>query len=269
MQKAIRESATFLEPLIAGLHEEGSYQLKAPCNGYSDVNADTPRKCLRGSPWISKAQQVMGGSSGATIKNIDNFHQIATIHSPGVQNNKVCGPTEGTSCVLNTWTVTQNVYDLINAADTGGSPQGALEMEAKMLSTSDIQFHSGVQNPNFLQLDGSSSNKCQQINKMALQWALSKADPTTLARYNRLGNKLTMGNDIEAGNTLSWIKSKLNFETNGTATQTVVSSSFVSSKTYGTHYCKILSPYRALEWIYIDSLYAHYNRKPVALVILL
>lgn len=122
MSKAIQESAVFLKPLIDGLSEEGSYQLKTPCNGNSDINADTPKKCLRGSPWISKAQLLMSKESSATIQNIDNFHQIATNHSPGVLNNKVCQPTLGKSCILNTWTVTQNIYDLINGADTGGSP---------------------------------------------------------------------------------------------------------------------------------------------------
>jgi hypothetical protein len=27
----------------------------------------------------------------------------------------------------------------------------------------------------------------------------------------------------------------------------------------GDHYCKLLSPFKALEWIYVDSLYAKYS----------
>lgn len=29
----------------------------------------------------------------------------------------------------------------------------------------------------------------------------------------------------------------------------------------GFHYCKILSPFRAMEWIHVDGLKAHYNIK--------
>lgn len=29
----------------------------------------------------------------------------------------------------------------------------------------------------------------------------------------------------------------------------------------GFHYCKLLSPFKAMEWIYIDSLKAHYGVK--------
>ena len=32
----------------------------------------------------------------------------------------------------------------------------------------------------------------------------------------------------------------------------------------GFHYCKLLSPYRALEWMYVDGLKAHYGVKAAA-----
>jgi len=57
-------------------------------------------------------------------------------------------------------------------------------------------------------LDGYNLNKCQEINKSALKWAIGKADPTTLARYNRLGNKLVMGEDTKSTNIASWIMNK-------------------------------------------------------------
>jgi hypothetical protein len=27
----------------------------------------------------------------------------------------------------------------------------------------------------------------------------------------------------------------------------------------GDHYCKLLSPFKAIEWLYVDSLYSHYK----------
>lgn len=55
MQAGINESASFLKPLINGLFEEGSYFVKKPCYDTTDINFNTPKKCMRGSPWVSKA----------------------------------------------------------------------------------------------------------------------------------------------------------------------------------------------------------------------
>lgn len=39
-----------------------------------------------------------------------------------------------------------------------------------------------------------------------------------------------------------------------------MSSKFPVKAFAGDHYCKLLSPFKALEWIYVDGLYHHYLR---------
>jgi len=56
----------------------------------------------------------------------------------------------------------------------------------------------------------------------------------------------------------------MSFTPNADKTETVMQSPMMRTPTNypisaarGFHYCKILSPFRALEWIYIDALYDH------------
>ena len=65
-----------------------------------------------------------------------------------------------------------------------------------------------------------------------------------------------------------WIWTYLDFKDNDAKTETTVSSPTMRTPmdyweilVQGFHYCKLLSPYRALEWIYIDSQYDHNGRK--------
>ena len=52
---------------------------------------------MKGSPFISKAQVINGGSTSAeqvVVKSSDNFHRcysVAPVHLPDVTANKTCG----------------------------------------------------------------------------------------------------------------------------------------------------------------------------------
>jgi len=56
-----------------------------------------------------------------------------------------------------------------------------------------------------------------------------------------------------------WLLMQLTYEDNDDKTETIVSSPMMRTAadalvSGGMHYCKLLSPLRALEWIYVDSL---------------
>lgn len=66
----------------------------------------------------------------------------------------------------------------------------------------------------------------------------------------------------------TWIFTSLSYENNNDKTELLVRSPAMKTPTdfwikasAGFHYCKILSPARVVEWIYVDGLKAHYSIK--------
>eukprot|EP00326_Haptolina_ericina_P037649 CAMPEP_0181249428 /NCGR_PEP_ID=MMETSP1096-20121128/45754_1 /TAXON_ID=156174 ORGANISM="Chrysochromulina ericina, Strain CCMP281" /NCGR_SAMPLE_ID=MMETSP1096 /ASSEMBLY_ACC=CAM_ASM_000453 /LENGTH=165 /DNA_ID=CAMNT_0023346775 /DNA_START=279 /DNA_END=776 /DNA_ORIENTATION=+ len=109
---------------------------------------------------------------------------------------------------------------------------------------------------------------CRAINQAAYDWALSRADPDVRSAFEAHGEPLVMVDDVEAPIGVTgptWIKKELLYTRVGSAGAShievqswafVVAESPVKSKIIpdGMHYCKLLSPARAMEWIYTDSL---------------
>lgn len=67
-----------------------------------------------------------------------------------------------------------------------------------------------------------------------------------------------------------WIWQYLSYEDNASKTEETIASPMMRTPTdyliadaAGFHYCKVLSPFRAIEWIYIDSLYDRDGLKSV------
>jgi len=262
----------FMDPIIESMQMEGSYHIRVPCYNISTVNPDWPTRCERGNKWVSEAQKLMGGDlGGVTFDTFDNFHRVYSVlphHLPQVEDEKVC-KTRDSSCHLNGWTVSENYYERLDTFDTGFSAISALETKAKMLSRQQLQIHSGNASASFHELD-ENKHMCADINKKALEWALGKASAEAVADYNTYGKKLVFGPDdgsMNIGPTFIW--TYLSFTDNKDKTETTVVAPYMSTpadywepQVRGFHYCKLLNPSRALEWIYIDSQYDRNGRAP-------
>ncbi|XP_070568932.1 uncharacterized protein [Ptychodera flava] len=103
---------------------------------------------------------------------------------------------------------------------------------------------------------------CKQINEEALQWALSKASSVARHRYESRGQKMVFGDDVVLVTGAGWLNTDIIYENTTTGEFQVTSIALVTPVNFPTEslagviYCKLMSPYRAIEWIYTDCLRA-------------
>ena len=259
---AVKSSGDFLQPLIAAYTMEGFYEFNPPCYDNSPSS-----KCTYGCPWTEYAQTVMGGLTKAKLVDADAFHpvyQINPVHLPHILNN--C--SEPDSCVLKTVTVSQNVYETGDKLDTGFISTSASEIRAKLKSRQAIMEAVGYKNVDFNTTDGSSI--CKIINQDSYAWAKNNAGDKTLERFERFGVPMVMGNDkgpYNAGPLWIWTPLSLSKTTNSSghaileirAPMMRTPNDYFIKASAGFHYCKLLSPARATEWIYVDGLREYYS----------
>lgn len=197
-------------------------------------------------------------------------------------------------CALNITTVTQQIYDNfgeediyrfkfnISSLDTGFLAISASEFKAKMKSRQAVYQAAGQVNASYADTDkpasagGTNGDRCGEINQAAIDWAKSKLPQASLARFEKYGQPLEIGPDqgtCAAGP--CWIWDSLKWKDDKKTKVTIESVWFGSenkniypcgdTKTLpcdsGFHYCKLLSPARALEWMMVDGLRINYSIK--------
>jgi len=98
---------------------------------------------------------------------------------------------------------------------------------------------------------------CSAINQRSMDYAISIASGAALERMNTKGRTLTFGLDDDSSfGDIGWENDKgLLWELTGGSDREVTLTSIRNiADSAGNHYCDLLSPYRALEWIYIESI---------------
>ena len=100
---------------------------------------------------------------------------------------------------------------------------------------------------------------CAELNSISLEVAKAAASPAALERWNARGRTLVFGPDNEQSWGLGfWELSNLKWAETEDGSVELTASRLWSEPGFplypGEHYCDLLSPYRALEWIYIESI---------------
>lgn len=280
MSDEVSATAPIMAPIISSLEMEGYKHFKSPCNSDypmpscplyprfpSGQKGNTPQiDCTCGTPWSAKAQQILAGvDEDVTFDVNDAVHSVSDInpiHLPHIWS-KTCG-SEKLACEVNSTTVTQPIYSTLDALDTGFYYTSSSELRTKLKSRQSMYIAVGRSDVNFTATDVVPS-LCKAVNQASYDLALSMAGPRQLARYKRIGQPLVMGDDIFLGNAGPlWIDNPLKYNTASDNSHVTVQApcshtpvDYAISSAAGFHYCKVLSPARALEWIYIDGLRAH------------
>lgn len=191
LESNLNQTRQFSQPYLQALNLEGSYHLLPPC-----YNQTTNDRCQLGSPWSAYGQKILGGLNDTVQMNIsDEFHIVyqPPEHFAHLDNN--CSSIKPlNNCVLYVHTVTQNLYDSKDDQDTGDTHSSAEEMRVKMISRQVLYQAADGQSHDFNQTDNQSL--CGLVNQYALNWALENAGSTTKARYDQIGKKMLIGDDV-------------------------------------------------------------------------
>lgn len=142
--------------------------------------------------------------------------------------------------------------------DDGANPTSAIEIGTKLVSREAAFKACGAETSPSLD----QGDHCKSINQDAYQLALNVSSQRALSRFQRLGRPLVMAADKKPTPPAGpwWIWNYLSYTDKSSEVEVASWYAFypLSGPAYGAgnHYCKLLSPARALEWIYIDSLRA-------------
>jgi len=261
-----------LQPLLDAFLLEGYNGFKPACYNRAEDNPRTDPRCTPYSPWIqNSANLIMAGSDSSPVKFnlnvIDSFHRSYTtdpFHNPHVHIPQIRNSCHGTEpCTLTISSVTQALYNWLEVFDTGFFPVSAFSLRTKLNSRQNIWKHAGVSHPSYEATDGPSRGA--EINQHVYKWALEHAGGEARSYFEKFGVPIDMGEDVApivaAGPLWIWNYPKYNYLTINTdqfyqvrATVMKTPINYLIPSARGFHYCQLLSPAAAMEWIYIDGL---------------
>ncbi|CAE7417721.1 unnamed protein product, partial [Symbiodinium sp. CCMP2592] len=252
-----------------------------------------PADCTCGSEWVANtAANIVAGfeqtpASQSKLVSKDAFHDVSDVrpfHLPHIFEPKpgtAC--TDPAKCYINATTVSMPIYDFKDDFDTGLWPVTASEFRTKFKSREALQQAAGLPNVNYTATDESNTKICQSINQAAYDWALKSASSKARERFLKHGQPYVFLEDKKSGFGVTgptWIHDALSYTPSKDKKTVEVQSHYFPLKnknlgdvpfiqTVGYHYCKLLSPARAMEWIYVDGLKEFYGTHDSGMEILM
>ncbi len=249
--------------------QESSWLLKPPCNT-DELIAPESLTCWSGTQWVQ--DNVLNAwiarnpewNTLITVKNDDSFHQASEVypyHHPEVDGQCFADTKQACTVTHISNTELSYSYDAPNDEVLQFKPLSAFEIKTKIKSNQYIHQMAGLTTASFKDLD-LHGDECASINQSVLNWALQSASEASIALFNNYGTKMLFADDKQSLNGGAWIIDPLGYSFDQAAnTLTLTSKSLPINGNNPVvifrdmHYCKLLSPMRAIEWIYVDSLY--------------
>jgi len=253
----IADTKKFAQPVIAAYEKEGARYWNAPAQ-YGGPNE---KDCVSGvcntvSQAAKDAQIVIAGDiPGWTVQASNNYADFSQTSQPQITSY-------ATSKSLNVATSAQGYWDLLDSTLDGGSTvTSANELDTKLASRQCILVKGANYVKSSVPFSVDDQSFCSIANANTYKWALSTAETATRSRFNTYGTKYEFGADVTKSSEFLFKEAALQYNNaKDSAGNKIVSVDAPSYKTSidanpaCNHYCKLLSPARAMEWIYVDSL---------------
>jgi len=197
--------------------------------------------------WCITAQFVM-----ANLPNTDSLHvnQENYKDTPSFASSKPQANQDGNSLTI----ISPNYNDYApNYFDVSTYPEAAQNLDCKLKSQEFIA--------SALKTKPLGNSSCMEVNTEALNVAKAALTPEQQQRFSKFGYQVQVFPDKSYSTGFTWLLSSLEFARlpNNEAVFKVASPSLPTSLDApfgvgGMHYCKLLSPARAIEWMLVDSL---------------
>jgi hypothetical protein len=231
-----------------------------------------------------RAQEIISAVDGWTLNVSSEYVDCSStpftggaFHLPQITNDTATKTISITTYSQGYWDDARPSWfdwkEIFDSFDTGFIATSAEEVGTKLASRQcTLILGAGAANTSFAVDDPSF---CRQANQQAYKWAQANAGTATKERFVQHGQKFTFADDIGVSGGPLFLDQHLRFtEVNNSRGETVIEVASIMQKTeidYWQrhfhvprpssipdpgcfHYCKLLSPARAIEWIYVDSL---------------
>lgn len=276
---ALQETDAFSAPIIAAFELEGSRHFNVP----AQIDGPLASQCVKGgcpgkSTWAPKAQFIIGADIPGWSLDVSNEYVLLAgspitgqdFHLPVITQDPVAKEISVTTYVEGNW-------DSLDDFDTGFSSTSANELGTKLASRQCLLMNGANYTADQAQFNVTDAPQfCQMTNIEAYQWALNIAGTATRERYDKYGQQFIFGDDQQKDGGPAWIFGRLAYDSvklpDGSVAIQISSPSAKTEIDYWKrhfgpiprppfipdpgcfHYCKLLSPARAVEWMYVDSL---------------
>jgi len=205
------------------------------------------------SEWMKRGQKIiMSGNPDEDLSGLEVENIVVEFSDLG----NVKPSVEGSDCTATAVTYCQPQYDW-DVADAA-TLQSASIIKAKFKLEDNVR--------EALCLQPAERRQCMDINVEALKVALEMSSEEARNRYLTMGTQLFFLDDSVSPWGPGWeYSSGLHYKNVNETHTSLYSTSLISEPDFiiataaGMHYCDLLSPYRALEWIYLTSVVGKYN----------